>query len=171
MSSLTRRTVRTTAAAAGIAALGAGLAGNAVAAPAADVEAPAPGPTSMLQGLPVAAPRADLPSAPGAPNLADLPMLFVFEGPTVNTAGPSSSPAPSVDVIANSQRVVGSDSDTNRQVSTDDASDAGRSPSTPARDGALSTLDTAGLFGGLDQERLVDQQGFDVNTQPGSGSD
>jgi hypothetical protein len=161
MSSLARRTLRTTAAAAGIAALGTGLAGNAVAAPTAGPQ-PAPGPLSGAQGLTSAVPLAGLPSAPAVPGLSQLPMLFVFEGPTVNTAGPS-APQPSVDVIAGSQRVVGSDT-TNQRGSAAAGDDADATASTPARDGALSALDTAGLFGGLSQERLVDQQGFDVDT-------
>jgi hypothetical protein len=169
MSSLARRTLRTTAAAAGIAALGTGLAGNAVAAPAATGPQPAPGPVSAGPGLTSAVPLAGLPSAPAVPGLSDLPMLFVFEGPTVNTAGPS-APRPNVDVIANSQRVVGSDT-TNQQGSAAHGDDADGTSSAPARDGALSALDTAGLFGGLSQERLVDQRGYDLDTQRGSGSD
>ena len=51
MSSLARRTLRTTAAAAGIAALGAGLAGNAMAAPAVDTDAPTPDTASTVPGL------------------------------------------------------------------------------------------------------------------------
>ena len=165
MSSLARRALRTTAAAAGIAALGTGLAGNAVAAPAAGPEAPTPGPTAAPQGLTSALPLAGLPSTPAVPGLTNLPMLFVFEAPTVNTAGPS-TPATNVDVIANSQRVVGSDT-TNQQGSADngdDRDDADRTSSTPARDGALSALDTAGLFGGL-------APGSDVNTDRNTGLD
>jgi hypothetical protein len=96
----------------------------------------------------------------------------VFEAPTVNTAGPSTpgTPATNVDVIANSQRVVGSDT-TNQQGSAAHGDDADGTSSAPARDGALSALDTAGLFGGLSQERLVDQRGYDLDTQRGSGSD
>ena len=40
---------------------------------------------------PAAPPLADLPSAQAKP---DLPMLFVFEGPTVNTSGPARTSAP-----------------------------------------------------------------------------
>jgi hypothetical protein len=167
MSSLARRTLRTTAAAAGIAALGTGLAGSAVAAPAGPQ--PAPGPASAPSGLTSAVPLAGLPSSPSEPGLSDLPMLFVFEGPTVNTAGPS-APGPNVDVIANSQRVVGSDT-TNQQGSAD-GDDADRTSSTPpARDGALSALDSAGLFGRIAQDGLVDQRGYDVDTTRGNGSD
>ena len=168
MSSLARRALRTTAAAAGIAALGTGLAGNAVAAPAAGPEAPTPGPTAAPQGLTSALPLAGLPSTPAVPGLTNLPILFVFEAPTINTAGPSTpstpgTPATNIDVIANLQRVVGSDT-TNQQGSTVDTDDAGRTSSTPAQDGALSALDTAGLFGGL-------APGSDVNTDRNTGLD
>ena len=165
MSSLARRALRTTAAAAGIAALGTGLAGNAVAAPATGPEAPTAGPTAAPQGLTSALPLAGLPSTPAVPGLTNLPMLFVFEAPTINTAGPSTpgTPATNVDVIANSQRVVGSDT-TNQQGSDDDAGDADRAPSTYAQDGALSALDTAGLFGGL-------APGSDINTDRNTGLD
>ena len=83
MSSLARRTLRTSAAAAGIAALGTGIAGNAGAAPA-ESTVPTPEAASALAalptGLPAALPLNDLPSAQGMPAL---PMLFVFEGRTV----------------------------------------------------------------------------------------
>ncbi len=191
MSSLVRRTVRTTAAAAGIAVLGAGLAGNAVAAPAADAGAPAPETASALTGMPAAVPLADPPSAPALPSLADLPMLFVFEGPTVNTAGPSSTPAPSSTRLPDVRQLPGSDqvpgldaapvpttvvptgvpgggvdavalpvSGTAADRSTAAAAPAAHpAPSSPDRVGALSALDSRGLFDGLAQERLVDQQG------------
>ena len=199
MSSLARRTVRTTAAVAGIAALGAGLAGNAVAAPAAGAEAPEA--ASALQGLPSSVPLAALPGAPAVPSLTDLPMLFVFEGPTVNTAGPSGTPAPAtaplpdVDHVSGSGQVPGLDS-----VPTPDATlptgavdgsvngvalpvsgarsdrseteagpEADPARSTPAQVGALSALDSAGLFSRLAQERLVDQGGFDMSTGSGLG--
>ena len=143
MSSLARRTLRTTAAAAGIAALGVGLAGNAVAAPAGDVEAPAPASTSPLQGLPSAAPLAGLPSNAAVPNLADLPMLFVFEGPTVRTAQPSDTPRPVSDRAADRSVV-----ETNESTPAD--------VEAPTQVGALSALDSAGLFAGLVPERPVD---------------
>jgi hypothetical protein len=195
MSSLARRTVRTTAAAAGIAALGAGLAGNAVAAPSADVDAPAPGAASALQGLPSVVPLTELPSAPAVPNLADLPMLFVFQGPTVNTAGPASTPAPSATQLPSVDQVPGSDQVPGLgAVPTPDAAvptaaldgavngvalpvsgpaadqpEADPAPSTPAQGGALSALDSAGLFEGLAQERLLDQEGFRMSTDRVSG--
>jgi hypothetical protein len=189
MSSLARRTLRTTAAAAGIAALGAGFAGNAVAAPAVDTDTPAPETASALQGLTSAAPLAGLSNPPSVSNLSDLPMLFVFQGPTVRTAEPSGTPAPSlpstpqlpgVEQIPGSDQVPGLDAlptpDTTVPVAlpvSEPAADRAEAevtpevdvaPSTPAQVGALSALDTASIFGGLGQERLVDQQGFDMST-------
>lgn len=87
MSSHARRSLRTTAAAAGIAAIGVGIAAPALAAPetttaddAVSTEAPAPaGPAAGLLGK--------LPTIPN--NISDLPMLFKFQGPTFNTAGPT----------------------------------------------------------------------------------
>ena len=179
MSSLARRTVRTTAAVAGIAALGAGLAGNAVAAPATGAEA-----ASALQGLPSSVPLADLPGAPTVPDLNELPMLFVFQGPTVNTAGPSPAPSttplPDADQVSGSGQVPSLDS-----VATPDAAlptgavdgsvngvalpVSDRASSTPAQVGALSALDSAGLvsLSRLAQERLIDQGGFGMSTDRG----
>ena len=180
MSSLARRTVRTTAAVAGIAALGAGLAGNAVAAPATGAEAAEA--ASALQGLPSSVPLADLPGAPTVPDLNELPMLFVFQGPTVNTAGPSPAPSttplPDADQVSGSGQVPSLDS-----VATPDAAlptgavdgsvngvalpVSDRASSTPAQVGALSALDSAGLFSRLAQERLIDQGGFGMSTDRG----
>jgi hypothetical protein len=199
MSSLARRTVRTTAAVAGIAALGAGLAGNALAAPAGGVEAPEA--ASALQGLPSSVPLAGLPGATAAPNLADLPMLFVFQGPTVNTSGPSGTPAPStaplpdVDQVSGSGQVPGLDSvptpdsalpagavdgsvngvalpvsgAPSDRSETEVSPEADPDSSTPAQVGALSALDSAGLFSRLAQERPIDQGGFGMSTGGGLG--
>ena len=171
--------MRTTAAVAGIAALGAGLAGNAVAAPATGAEA-----ASALQGLPSSVPLADLTGAPTVPDLNDLPMLFVFQGPTVNTAGPSPAPSttplPDADQVSGSGQVPSLDS-----VATPDAAlptgavdgsvngvalpVSDRASSTPAQVGALSALDSAGLvsLSRLAQERLIDQGGFGMSTDRG----
>lgn len=85
--SIGMRTLRTTVTAAGIAALGVGFAGSAVAAP----QAPEPGPEpASTLPAPASSPAVLLPDAQQLP---PLPMLFVFEGPkvntpTINTAGP-----------------------------------------------------------------------------------
>lgn len=91
MSSLARRSLRTTAAAAGLAAISVGIAAPAFATPdagpAADgsdstmAPAPAPVPAAPLAGL--------LGKLPGLPsNISELPQLFTFKGPTLNTASP-----------------------------------------------------------------------------------
>ncbi len=179
MSSLARRTLRTTAAAAGIAALGAGIAGNAIAAPG---ESPAVTPeaasalAALPTGLPTALPLTDLPSAQAMPAL---PMLFKFEGPTVNTSGPARTSAPAdtsspgsvaaqagqastVQRIPGSEQVPGIDA-----VPALDAvalpvsghSAAQQASSVPA----LSALDSGGLFDGLAQQRVVNVEGYGVS--------
>jgi hypothetical protein len=91
MSSLARRSLRTTAAAAGIAALSVGIAGHAFAAP----EAPAlPGADGLGAAPAPAVPNADASALEAmlgtaqSGNVSELPQVFTFEGPTVNTAGP-----------------------------------------------------------------------------------
>jgi len=190
MSSLARRTLRTTAAAAGIAALGAGLAGNAVAAPAVDTDAPTPDTASTVPGGLSSLPLAALPSATAVPNLSNLPMLFVFQGPTVKTAGPASDPAPAtrlpgVDQVPGSDQVPGLEAVpapdvavpsgalngvampvSGRGTERAEALEADVAPA--SRVGALSALDSAGLFTGLSQGSLVNQQGTDMSTDRGA---
>lgn len=95
MSSLARRSMRTTAAAAGIAALGVGFAGHAFAAP----EAPAlPGTDNHeTPAAPGAGDTSDLMSQlPAGPSTdrTELPGVFVFEMPTITTAtAPVEAPA------------------------------------------------------------------------------
>ncbi|MHA6791917.1 hypothetical protein ACVGVM_00095 [Pseudonocardia bannensis] len=90
MSSLARRSLRTTATAAGIAAIGVGLAGNAFAAPAVPTapELPAtPGADALTTPDAASAPEAlaDLQSAAPSAEAAGLPELFSFEMPNVET--------------------------------------------------------------------------------------
>lgn len=101
MSSLARRSLRTTAAAAGIAALGVGFAGHAFAAP----EAPA------LPGTDILA-TPELPNTTGGAEMleefmaapetgeAGLPGLLAFEMPTVNMASPAQTSNNDVDADA-----------------------------------------------------------------------
>lgn len=193
MSSLARRTLRTTAAAAGIAALGAGLAGNAVAAPAVDTDAPTPDTASTVPGGLSSSPLAALPSATAVPNLSNLsnlPMLFVFQAPTVTTAGPVSDPAPAtrlpgVDQVPGSDQVPGLEAVpapdvavpsgalngvampvSGRGTERAEALEADVAPAN--RVGALSALDSAGLFTGLSQGSLVNQQGTGMSTDRGA---
>jgi hypothetical protein len=169
MSSLARRTLRTTAAAAGLAALGVGLAGNAVAAPATD-DARTPGPAPLVPALPpLATPLAELPNAPAVP---PLPMLFVFHAPNVNTAGPSGTGVPGLDQLA-----LPAAAPANRPAPAPvDASPVRTAPSvqTPAPQqdaprgmdqvGALSQMDSAGLFTELGERQLVNQEGLGTST-------
>jgi hypothetical protein len=154
MSSLARRTLRTTAAAAGMAALGVGLAGNALAAPA-DSE-PASTPESAqpaLPALPVGNPLASLQSGAHAPAL---PMLFVFQAPTINTAGPSGSALPGVADRMPAAAPVRTQPQTGSAQVTPAAS--------PGRVGALSALDSAGMFDDLLSKSVVDQRGLGNST-------
>jgi hypothetical protein len=85
MSSLARRSLRTTAATAGIAALGLGFAGQAFAAPAAPELPALPGADGIGDaGLPAA------PTTPGLPSQDGffMPGVANIEMPTVNTAAP-----------------------------------------------------------------------------------
>jgi hypothetical protein len=86
MSPLASRTLRTTAAAAGMAALGAaGFTGTATAAPAVAAPTAAPQLSPALAAVPSANRLVDLPSA-GTSALPRLPMLFKFEAPSITTA-------------------------------------------------------------------------------------
>lgn len=163
MSSFARRTLRTTAAAAGMAALGVGLAGNALAAPdeADRTPAPAPSPALPVMGaVPVNNPLASLPRVPQ--NLGQLPMLFVFQGPTVNTAGPSPDAAPARTHVAHVDADGTGDSGDTDAPETDTTADADLPSRTPGTDrvGALSTLDSAGLFDSLTPQSVVDVNGL-----------
>ncbi|WP_300007260.1 hypothetical protein [Pseudonocardia sp.] len=95
MSSLARRSLRTTAAAAGIAALGVGLAGHAFAAPELPAAPALPG-TEGLGALEGMAGVPELPAAPSAEGFS-MPGVINFEAPSVNTAGPE---LPALDAFA-----------------------------------------------------------------------
>jgi hypothetical protein len=108
-----------------------------------------------------------------------LPMLFVFEGRTVNTSGPARTSAPAdtsapggvaaqAGQASTEQRIPGSD-----QVPGIDAVPAldavalpvsGHSAAQQARTvPALSALDSGGMFDGLAQQRLVNVEGYGVS--------
>lgn len=99
MSSLVRRS---TATAAGIAALGAGFAGHALAAPvpaapaAPEFEAPAAPDTAALQEL-----LANLPAGPAAPggDVAQLPELFSFDMPAATQSSVPAAEMPGLDSL------------------------------------------------------------------------
>lgn len=163
MSSLVRRTLRTTAAAVGIAALGAGLAGTAVAAPAGDAEAPAPETASESastpQELSSLVPPAGL---PGTSTVPDLPLPFAFQSPAVRTAAPSGTPALGAEQIPGAAALP-------QEVPLPDPGSAtsrteiGTDPSTLTEVGALSALDSARLFDGVQQVAPTGRQ------EPGTG--
>ena len=170
MSSLARRTLRTTAAAAGMAALGVGLAGNALAATTAPEPPPTPEPATTLpgvSGLPVQNPVATIPGVPGGPTL---PMLFVFQGPTVhsptiNTAGPSGPDTvglPARAPIRTTQATSSASTSTPAQVGPTEAGPVRAESVSPGSDqvGAPSELDSSVLFDGLVGRSIVDQQGL-----------
>jgi hypothetical protein len=165
MSILARRTLRTTAAAAGMAALGAaGMAGTAAAAPAApSLPAPvgAPEVSSALPALPGVTPMVQLPAAPTS--VSELPMLFVFEGPTINTAAPSTRGADAVAARHDRPspvRVEGEMPDVPPRSA----------PSTPRltdQVAALSRLDSANLF----DDVMTAREGLPVQTVAVEGVD
>jgi hypothetical protein len=85
MSSLARRTFRTAAAAAGIAALGVGIS-----APAFGVEVPGVAEADVVQGSGVPEVQRTLGAVPAfsAAQVAELPQLFAFEAPSFTTTAP-----------------------------------------------------------------------------------
>lgn len=134
MSSLVRRS---TATAAGIAALGAGLAGHALAAPAPaapaapESEAPAAPDTAALQEL-----LANLPAAPGG-EVAELPEMFSFDMPAATESSVTTAEAPGLDSVGD---VGGEESPVNLEVHPNPGS------GTPSTDGVEfdgTTLDPA----------------------------
>jgi hypothetical protein len=183
MSNLARRTLRTTAAAAGMAALGVGLAGNALAASSVPEPEQATGPEPALPALPGLSTENPLASLPGVPAGPALPMLFVFQGPTVhsptiNTAGPSSpdalrlpvaapvntsaSAAPQSAQSAQSTRSTEPAEPTEPGSTRAQAGPAQAALAGPGADqvSALSGLDSANLFDDLASESVVDQRGL-----------
>jgi hypothetical protein len=154
MSSLARRTLRTTAAVAGIAAAGIGVAAPAFAAPeqpgtdgAAVPAAPEAGASPNVVG--------DLP----APDMANLPQLFTVEGTSVYTAGESQPQLPAGEELplpkaADIMDVEGAGAD---QVDSSDVEIQTAAPQD--RDGAMQELDAASMFGGLAETALGSTQG------------
>jgi hypothetical protein len=101
MSSLARRTLHITAAVAGIAALGAGLAGNAFAAPAPSQSVPT---TEVAPGPSTESPAGSLAGVAGtAGRVVDspaLPALFAFESPLAHAPAVASAIPASTDVAS-----------------------------------------------------------------------
>jgi hypothetical protein len=164
MSRLARRTLRATAAVAGIAAAGVGIAAPAFAAPAAperpstDEAAPAPAPDTR------ATPNL-IGSAPKAPDqLSDLPQLFTIQGTTVHTADRGLPQLP-----------VGGDLPTQALPQPDDTVNTGDTQPTrgtdinfrtaaPQQDSAMQRLDAASMFGALPGQVLGSTANNDIRS-------
>lgn len=157
MSSLARLTLRTTAAAAGIAAIGAGLAAPALAAP----ELPAAPSSDGPGSLPAAPAAGMLGSLPAAPSASHLPTLVSFEMPKVSTAGPelpsagrlpAAPAAPALPSAGKTPSLPRTDGITNVE--------GANHVNTPASDvapgnndaGALASMDTAKTMAGMAQK-------------------
>jgi hypothetical protein len=158
MSSLARRSLRATAAAAGIAAAGVGLAGPAFAAPAAperpstDDAAPSTGSTPNVLG-----------SAPKTSQVPDLPQLFTIQGTSVHTADRGLSQLPTARHLP-----------TQALPRTDDAINMGetqrtrgtdvefRTAAPQQRDSAMQQLDAASMFDAVPGEVLGSTANNDV---------
>jgi hypothetical protein len=138
MSSLARRTFRTAAAAAGIAALGVGIS-----APAWGVEVPGVLDADVVEGPGVPGHTIDQTLAvipASASELAALPQLFTFEAPSFTTTAPGAS-----------ESATAEEADVEDREATDelaaDESDAARSDATPSAE--ASTLPTLPALGQL----------------------
>jgi hypothetical protein len=157
MSSLARRSLRATAAVAGIAAAGVGLAGPAFAAPerpSTDEAAPAPdtGSTPNVAG-----------GLPKTSELPDLPQLFTIQGTGVYTADRGLPQLPAADRLP-----------TDALPSTDDVVNLGetqqpgdtdvkfRSAAPRQQDSAMQQLDAASMFGALPGQVLGATEGNDA---------
>jgi hypothetical protein len=142
MSSLARRSLRATAAVAGIAAAGVGLAGPALAAPTAPER-------SSTDGVAPAAPDAGtgpnvVDALPPAPKEAELPPLFTIERPGVHTSDHTADHTadharptpPAADQLPSADDAVNVD---NRNTDAEFRS-------TQEQDSALQQLDAASMF-------------------------
>jgi hypothetical protein len=161
MSSLARRSLRATAAVAGIAAAGVGLAGPAFAAPAdpeqpssTDEAAPAPeaGSTPKLVG-----------DMPKTSELPDLPQLFTIQGTGVYTADRGLPELPTARHLP-TQALPSPDEAVNfdREQETRGTDVNFRTAAPESRDGAMQQLDAASVFGELPGQVLGATEGNDV---------
>jgi hypothetical protein len=162
MSSLARRTMRATAAVAGIAAAGVGLAGPAFAAPAAperpsrDEAAPAPDTRSTPNVLGGAPKTSDLP---------DLPQLFTIQGTGVYTADRGVPQLPTARKLPT--HALPSTDETVNLGSTDRTRDTDvnfRTAAPQQRDSAMQQLDAASMFDTLPGEVLGATANNDVRS-------
>jgi hypothetical protein len=141
-----------------MAALGVGLAGNALAAPVADQPAPTPDATSALPALPALPTGKPLAMLTDAAQGKGLPTLFVFQAPKVNTSGPSGvDRIPTAGAPVRTQTTaVTSPATVSPETGSDDLPPA----ESPRRVGALAALDSTGMFGDMLAKPLVDQHGL-----------
>jgi hypothetical protein len=147
MSRLARRTLRATAAVAGIAAAGVGLAGPAFAAPAAperpstDDAAPAPDARSTPNVLG---------NAPKTSELPDLPQLFTIQGTGVYTADRGLPQLPTARQLP-TQALPSTDEavnfDRNQEARSTDLNFRTAAPQ--PQDSAMQQLDAASMFGAV----------------------
>jgi hypothetical protein len=159
MSSLARRTLRATAAVAGIAAAGVGLAGPAFAAPAAperpstDEAAPAPDTRSTPNVA------GDLPKTSDLP---DLPQLFTIQGTGVYTADHGVPQLPTARHLpAHALPDPGEAVNLGRDHQTR-STDVNFRTAAPQRDSAMQELDTASMFDTLPGQVLGSTANNDV---------
>jgi hypothetical protein len=131
--SLARRTLRTTATAAGIAVLGIGLGGTAFAAPEAP-EAPAPEPAATTDSAATDGLLTKVASTPTG--MSDLPTAFTFENPRLNTSEPALPEAAEDGTAVNPRSVDPSSGVENLSVEQSQV-------------GALANMDTAKAMSGL----------------------
>ncbi|WP_345606380.1 hypothetical protein [Pseudonocardia adelaidensis] len=161
MSSLARRSLRATAAVAGIAAAGVGLAGPAFAAPAdperpsTDEAAPAPD-TRSTPNL-----AGDLPKTT---ELSDLPQLFTIQGTGVYTADHGLPELPTAGSFPTEALPSPNDAlnfDRGQETRSTDVNFRTAAPE--ARDGAMQQLDAASVFGALPAQVLGATEGNDIH--------
>jgi hypothetical protein len=149
-----------------MAALGVGLAGNALAAPADPQPVPTPEPgLPALPALPFDNPLAALPDVAHGQSL---PMLFAFQGPTINTAGPSGTALPGVADRTTTAAPIRTQPTVPAQatatVGPQDASTQVAPAASTDRVGALSALDSAGMFDDRLAKSALNQQGLGTSS-------
>ena len=160
MSSLVRRSLRATAAVAGIAAAGVGLAGPAFATPA-DPERP-----SADEAAPAPEDRSTPNVAGGLPKsseLPDLPQLFTIQGTGVYTADQGLPELPTARHLP-TQALPSPDEAVNfdRHQESRSTDVNFRTAAPEARDGAMQQLDAASMSGELPGQLLGATEGNDV---------
>lgn len=159
MSSLARRTLRATAAVAGIAVAGVGVAGPAVAGPELPNLPNTGGATPAAPAAPNAGSSPDIGGDLRAPEVDELPQLFTIGGTSVYTADGPLPELPTVEQMPSASDVVNVD----EHEHVEDPDVEFRTAAAPQDPGsALQQLDTASMFGGLTDTALGATEGNDV---------